>query len=366
MIELARHIEVLLLSNDCVIVPDLGGFVAHHVEARYDDTEHLFLPPQRTLGFNSQLRLNDSLLVQSYIEVYDISYPEAVRRIEAEVNELRQHLASESFYELNGIGTLSLNEEGKLEFAPCEAGILTPELYALSTFDMLPLKTEAPALADDNVGAGNHEAIVIRKSWLRNAVAVAAAVVCFFLYTTPISNSTPGSNISLGSIELPINTKYETVRETSAPVQKQTEASLQTGEPQQTVADLQTTVTVDSSLTAAGTTTVTTAQAKAGSGVEPSAKAATENTNSSTASQAAVPATYFSIVLASDVAEGNANDFVKRLKKDGFDEARVYVHNHLRRVIYGTYASETEAYNELRKLRSSKFFEEAWVYKVKE
>ena len=30
MIELARHIEILLLENDCVIVPELGGFIAHY------------------------------------------------------------------------------------------------------------------------------------------------------------------------------------------------------------------------------------------------------------------------------------------------------------------------------------------------
>ena len=29
MIELARHIEILLLENDCVIIPDFGGFIAH-------------------------------------------------------------------------------------------------------------------------------------------------------------------------------------------------------------------------------------------------------------------------------------------------------------------------------------------------
>ena len=39
MIELERHIEILLLSNDCVIVPNFGGFMAHHVDARYDDED---------------------------------------------------------------------------------------------------------------------------------------------------------------------------------------------------------------------------------------------------------------------------------------------------------------------------------------
>ena len=122
VIELERHIEILLLSNDCVIVPGLGGFMTNHVDARYDNDDRMFLPPLRTLGFNPKLTLNDSLLAQSYIEAYDISYPEAIHRIEDEVNELRQHLENNGSYELNDIGTLFLNDDGNMEFKPCEAG----------------------------------------------------------------------------------------------------------------------------------------------------------------------------------------------------------------------------------------------------
>ena len=93
MNELSRHIEILLLNNDCVIVPGFGGFMAHHRPAEYVDEAGMFYPPQRTLGFNSQLRLNDSLLAQSYVEAYDISYPEAVRRIEEEVAEIKQTIS---------------------------------------------------------------------------------------------------------------------------------------------------------------------------------------------------------------------------------------------------------------------------------
>ena len=81
MIQLQRHIEILLLSHDCVIIPGFGGFIAHHVDARYDADDRLWLPPYRTLGFNPQLTLNDSLLVQSYVEAYDMSYPDALRQI---------------------------------------------------------------------------------------------------------------------------------------------------------------------------------------------------------------------------------------------------------------------------------------------
>ena len=142
MIEIERHIEILLLDNDCVIVPGLGGFTAHHVEARFDEADGVFVPPLRTLGFNAQLKINDSLLAQSYVEAYDISYPEALRKIESEVEELRQRLANDGYYELTDIGVLEINEDGNIEFTPCEAGILTPSLYGLSSFEMQPLAVE--------------------------------------------------------------------------------------------------------------------------------------------------------------------------------------------------------------------------------
>ena len=126
VIELERHIEILLLDNDCVIVPDLGGFMSHYIEARYDDRENLYLPPLRTLGFNPKLTMNDSLLAQSYVEAYDISFPEAISRIEKEVSELHQHLENEGYYELYDIGTLRLNGEGNYEFFnKCRQRVMT-------------------------------------------------------------------------------------------------------------------------------------------------------------------------------------------------------------------------------------------------
>ena len=64
MINIDRHIQQLLLVNDCVIVPGLGGFVAHKVDAKYDSEHNVFYPPKRTIGFNPILKMNDSLLTQ--------------------------------------------------------------------------------------------------------------------------------------------------------------------------------------------------------------------------------------------------------------------------------------------------------------
>lgn len=75
---------------------------------------------------------------------------------------------------------------------------------------------------------------------------------------------------------------------------------------------------------------------------------------------------YYCIVLASQVTKNNAEDFVKRLGKQGYDEASVLIEkNRSIKVIYGHYTTQGEAYNELNNLRGNDNFYDAWVYQVK-
>jgi broad-specificity NMP kinase len=337
VIELARHLEVLLLKNDCVIVPGFGGFVAHYSEARYESEEQLFLPPLRIIGFNPQLKLNDSLLVLSYTETYDISYPEALRRIEDEVNELRQHLETERYYELNGIGQLTLNPEGNLLFEPCEAGILTPSLYGLGSFTMSPLITktvEQPLNIKEEQGGS----ITIRMSWLRNAVAVAAAILAFFFLAPPVAKTLSTDSVSQMGFTVMPGIKMPSQDHA---IQKDTTAEV-----------LQTTADADIQ--------------KPESALEEEVKATDEAVPANSEDVQSKTSPSFCIVLASQVSRANAEDFVERLKKAGYSHARVCEHHSIRRVVYGYYESQTEAVKELRSIRGSKFFEEAWVMEIKE
>lgn len=360
MIKLERHIEILLLNNDCVIVPDLGGFMAHQVCSQYDEEEGVFLPPLRTLGFNPQLKLNDSLLAQSYVEAYDISYPEAIRRIADEVRELKQCLANEGSYEFNNLGKLYVNEIGNLAFEPCEAGILTPELYGLSTFEcsLLPVDMPNPTAVaakkesakpkeeetkeetvnnalkkivvdDDSVFANNEDddderTIKIKVSWIRNAVITAAAVVLLFLIVTPLSDfSKSGVTISNLSNELFTNM-----------IPKDTS----TGE-------LKVEIPKDSSAKTI-TKKIKVEQEKISPSVSPSD----------------VDSSRFCIILASRITRKNAERFVDELKKSGIADAYTYVHNNVVRVAYGKFTTEKDAQDSLRKLRDNSYFEQAWVY----
>ena len=104
MIELAQHIEALLLENDCVIVPGLGGFVAHYTPAMRMKEENIFLPPTRVVGFNPQLKMNDGLLVQSYMSVYGTSFSDATKRVERKVETLITALHEDGKVNLPNIG----------------------------------------------------------------------------------------------------------------------------------------------------------------------------------------------------------------------------------------------------------------------
>lgn len=353
MIEISRHIEILLLTNDCVIVPELGGFMTHHVSARYDEAEQLFLPPLRTLGFNPQLKMNDSLLAQSYVEAYDISYPEAVRRIEAEVNELKSQLDTEGYFELNGIGSMSLNDDGNIVFEPCEAGVLTPALYGLSSFEMKRLNAEtvekrrsaaktvqepatltvaeAPQVAEvtETTDESHNGAIVIKMSWIRNVVAAAAAILAFLIITPPVANSNQAEPTVNKMEMLPMTPKKAKAETPILPKEEVKKATQLSPEP-------------------AKVEPVKTEPVKTEPVVKPQ------------------PKTSFCLVLASQVAQKNAEIFVAQLQKKGID-ARINTHHGTRRVVSGNYASEGEAYQALSKLRqTSEELAEAWVYKLTE
>ena len=368
VIELERHIEILLLSNDCVIVPGLGGFMTHHVEARYDEQDNMFLPPLRTLGFNPQLNLNDSLLAQSYIEAYDISYPEALQRIEDEVNELRQHLQNEGSYELNDIGVLTLNDDGNYVFTPCEAGILTPALYGLSSFEMKPLEQQAakpepavpqkkyvheetveqPAAQVFEISGDNaeeeeygHDVVRIKYSWIRNAVAAAAILLAIFILAFPsgktemmtrtISNLNNG--LLFGMMSEDTNTsKIEIEKKVVKvdPVAKALKDSIT-----KALADETTKILADS----------------------------VSNGNLTSPSTLHTPRKYC-IVLASYVSMRNANSFIERLQKQGYDQAEVFERNNIRRVIYGHYPSEEAAHEDLRRFHRHSETAEAWLMQL--
>lgn len=380
VIELDRHIEILLLDNDCVIVPNFGGFVTHHVEARYDESEGSFLPPLRTLGFNPHLKnINDSLLAQSYVEAYDISYPEAQRKITEEVDVLKTELGEKGQYELKNIGMLSVNDIGDVVFEPCESGILTPNLYGLGMFEMPKLTetvaaqagkrsvqeppreekkaaepfvmapiqpseailnaTAKPVEANDATADGSDEkTISIKVSWLRNMAVAAAAVIAFFIVSTPVTNSIEG-RVYVSDMGTGLLTRISEL-DTPNSHKAKGSAALTDAKIKATVAKNIVEKTTKDSVKAIA------------------APAADKNGDN------AKPLPAYCIVMASQVTKAGAEKFVKELKAEGYDQAHTYINNNVVRVVYGRYETEQQALKQLKIVRGNKYFEQAWIYKM--
>lgn len=334
MIELAQHIETLLIDNDCVIIPEFGGFVAHHSKAKWIEEENLFLPPTRTIGFNQQLKLNDGLLVQSYMKVYDTDFSDASKRVEKAVEELIATLHKDSKVEIHGVGEISLTIHNTYEFHPNEDGVLTPDLYGLSSFEMKTLadlrsvttETEKERmLIPREKSQKNVYEIRINRSLLRNTVAVAAAVLLFFFLSTPLENT----YVAEDSYAQLISTDFfDTAKEQSAA----------------TVSEHKT----------------PTAQNHKNQNLKPKVvkveKVSKEN-------QAVKTDGYnkYCIIIASVGSTRDAQKMSESLKSKGFPEACVIEKDGKIRVCLSSYSNQTEAYGRLKQIRQNETYKDAWL-----
>lgn len=326
MNELSRHIEILLLDNDCVIVPDFGGFMAHHSPAELDKETGLFYPPQRTLGFNSQLTINDSLLAQSYVEAYDISYPEAVLRIEEDIREIKQIIVIEGEYEFHGIGTITRNTDGVYDFIPCTAGLLTPDLYALNSFTLDEQAKETPTenTATNILATSKRDkerTLRIAAYYTARNIAAAAIILLLFIFSS-IPVGVGSSKIMSCSV---IDTEFITslIKENSL---------------------LDCIKSINS-------------EEKKGY-----TKFKTSNTSTTHTPSKINTSPVYHIVLASKVTQSGAKNFIVKLNNNGLKDVRINECGSMRRVVYGVYKSKSEADIALNNLKSKNhIFKDAWV-----
>jgi hypothetical protein len=285
--------------------------------------------------------------VQSYVEAYDISYPDALQRIENEVCEIKQHISINGSYILSNIGELSMNCDGNYVFEPCMSGVLTPAFYGLSSFEAIPSLIDKE-LANETITTINEDifeqtsntvedvtdeidnnVIKIKVAWIRNTVAVAAAIISFFLITTPISNNT--DNVILSDISSIITlTSHDKVDNTP---------KLNIDNTSLTKKDV--IVKKDTVDTLSKTASVKQEKINKVEDKEPA----------------------YRIILASYITQKNAKEFVNKLHKQGYDKAYMYVKNNVVRVAYGAYPTENDAYNDLRLIHKNKQLSKSWVYK---
>lgn len=124
VLDLAEHIEFLLMRHDCVVVSGLGAFLIQEASAYYDSAVRLFYPPHRSLGFNPELRHNDGLLVSSVSRHEGISLDNAKTEIELQVAALCHQLKVNGEVRIGNLGMMyRKTDSDAVIFEPDESSI---------------------------------------------------------------------------------------------------------------------------------------------------------------------------------------------------------------------------------------------------
>lgn len=350
-----QHIEHLLLKHDCVIAPGFGGFVVHNVPASFDANDGMMLPPTITVGFNPDLKLNDSLLIQSFVEAYDMSYPEAQREVENEINELKALIADHGSYEIHSVGTLSLNADGNYEFEPNKAGILVPRLYALPGIDTTEAETflahenaqrNAIAAASNIHQKSTDNVISISTNTLKK-IAVACACL-FILVSLPLIGQQPDTKRVINQVNASIFSMF-------MPNENQPEANTTTPkEPYHVYVSYKPQPVVISK--------------KADTAVEEAKPEVAKEVAQPAVQPTPAPKTpVYTVVLASRVTIANAQDFIARLKVQGVKDVRMIGEEKInRKVIAGSFKNEEDARASRLIFAQQKETAGAWIMKINE
>jgi nucleoid DNA-binding protein len=131
-VEISQYIKELLMLNDCVIIPEFGGFIANYKPASSHNNQ--FFPPAKEIAFNSKLTSNDGLLINYISDVEGINYFEAKEKLNSFIEETLMNLERNRNVYFDGIGYLHYDSRENLQFEPQLMQNLLADSYGLQNF----------------------------------------------------------------------------------------------------------------------------------------------------------------------------------------------------------------------------------------
>ncbi len=414
---LAKNIEYVLLSHNCVIVPSLGSFSTSLTPARWIEGERLFLPPVRSVHFDARVNFDPkSVFVHSLASTYHLSFEEADARCREMLEDFHRTMVTEGSVDFGSIGVFTLEEDMQITMASCECGIITPDFYGLDALHFKRLadrkmeeethtpiapvvrltpkeaeETTHPASHDESShpashGESPHFVIHIRKTVFRYACVILFAVLAFFLIKpTPIEHSygiqTTHAQMFLQP-DMVLDVKANPTREELQPIVADstifdavltdvTDEISSEGydfdkqEAYTTPTAGQATSPTDAKQPAAAPpqAPMAVAQPKAPA-AQPKALAASQPKQSA-AAQPQTTAASFCIVLASQVSRINAQEYIAKLQKRNI-HASLLESGKARRVVIQGYATHQAAHQALSSLKAANpDLKSAWILNVK-
>lgn len=232
MISMIEHIEYLMLSNDCVVVPGFGAFIAQYTSSNNCAQNSTFTSPKRSISFNASINHNEGLLANSIAKKASIPYAEALKQIEKSTTICRQALSDGSEVPFGRLGFFISNAEGHIEFIPFHHELANDDFFGLQSFSF-------PTLAERNAQVATEETVsetysepeinIGRRNWFSHkAVQIAASIVMLvcltFALSTPIIVDKPTHQLATLNVPTPTMPKHKVVKAEEISQQKQVKA----------------------------------------------------------------------------------------------------------------------------------------------
>jgi|GEM_PF-1237153 hypothetical protein len=156
MVTVDKYIRKLIFEHDCVIIPEFGGLLTHHIGAQYDSANGVMVPSRKRLAFNEVLNVDDGLLVY-FISVNEkMNRDEAAQGVRKYVETLRSKMQAGESILINSIGSFAANAEGKIVFEPEHNQNFNNDWYGFKSFRLkqqsdsrfMPVEESAIAIAE--------------------------------------------------------------------------------------------------------------------------------------------------------------------------------------------------------------------------
>jgi len=131
---LSVYLSELLKTNDCVIIPDLGGFIANYQTSGYDAQSDQFSPPSKEIIFSSKLKKNDGLVVNYVMEKEGVGYLEARKIVSEFVSECQSRLENGERVVFDQIGSIYFDKNENILFDAIPKVNLRADAFGLDSF----------------------------------------------------------------------------------------------------------------------------------------------------------------------------------------------------------------------------------------
>ena len=190
-----EKIYELLLTEDFVVLPNLGGFVVNYQSAYFDKQKNIYYPPKREIGFNRRLQHDDGLLISAISESENKTYAEGKTFVAEYVADLHDKLNKGQTVTLDKIGRFEKNTE--LRFYPESTNFLLDAFGLESIYvpkakplPKEPAKIEIPTLQKHNY-----------KKWLAAAsLALSMALIPHNILQKGFTNTSESNILDLTTI----------------------------------------------------------------------------------------------------------------------------------------------------------------------